>query len=82
MEFSLFFPSASDGTRENSIRLPKGKFRSDIRKNFFTKVVFRHWNKLSREMAESQCLEAFKRGINTMLRDMVYSCTWQSKGWP
>lgn len=81
MEFNLFFQATSDRIRENRIRLPKGKFSLDIRKKFFTKIVSRHWNTLFRKVVESQPLEAFKRGIDVVLRDTVYWWTWQSKGW-
>ena len=43
--------------------------RLDIRKNFFTERVIKHWNRLLREVVESPSLE----GISTLevLRDMV-----------
>jgi len=43
----------------------------DIRKNFFTARVVRHWTRLPRAVMESPSLEGFKNRVAVALGDMV-----------
>ncbi|KFO72207.1 hypothetical protein N303_07186, partial [Cuculus canorus] len=47
------------------------KFRLDIRKNFFTIRVVRHWNRLPKEAVDAPSLKVFKARLDGALGSLI-----------
>ena len=72
MGVSLFCCVTSNRMRDNALKLCQGKFRLDIKWNFFSKRGMRYRNRLPRLVVEPISLEVFKERVDEVLRDVVY----------
>jgi len=61
----------SDRIRRNGFKLEEGRFRLDIKKNFFTVRVVRHWKRLTREAVDAPSLEALKARLIGAVSNLV-----------
>lgn len=57
--------------QESSLKLCQGRFRWDIRKNFFTDRLTGPWKGQPREAVASPSSEILKKCVDVVPRDMV-----------
>ena len=67
----LFTRVDSDWTRGDGFQLRQGRFRLDIRRNFFTQRMVTHWNRLPKEAVDAPFLEAFKARLDGALDSLM-----------
>ena len=77
MRGGLVSQVTSDRTRGSGLKLHQGRFRLDIRKNFFTERtsslrVMEPWPRLPREAVESPSVEIFQTHLNTVLCSLLW----------
>ena len=56
--------------RGNGFRLKEGRFRLDMRKEFFPVKVVRHWHRLPREAVAAPSLAVFKARLDGALSNL------------
>jgi len=61
----------SNRTRGNGHKLKHRKFRLNMKNNFFTLRMMKHWNRLPRGVVESPSLEIFKTGLDKVLCSLL-----------
>jgi len=67
----LFIKACHERTRGNSFKPKKCSFGLDVRKNFFTVRVVRHWNRFPREAVNAASLQMLKVRLGGALNNLT-----------
>ncbi|KFW63923.1 hypothetical protein AS28_13592, partial [Pygoscelis adeliae] len=67
----LFIRACCNRTRGNGFKLKERQFRLDIRKQFFTLRVVKHWHRLPREVVDAPSLETFQVRLDEALSHLI-----------
>ena len=68
IERGRLFPLADETrTRGHSLKIRRSRFRTELRRNFFTQRVVNLWNSLPSEAVEATSLNVFKARIDKFL---------------
>jgi len=57
---TLYQGVCSDRKMGNGFKLKEGRYKLDIRKEFFTMRLVRHWNRVTKEAVDAPSLEVLK----------------------
>ena len=68
VEVERFFPLSKEvRTRGHSLKIKGGRFRTELRRNFFSQRVVNLWNSLPTEVVEATSLNMFKARMDGFL---------------
>ena len=67
----------SNRTRGNGLKFYQGRFRLDIREDFFSGRLVMQWHRLPRGVEKSPSLQMFKQRVDVALTDAVQSSNRQ-----
>ena len=71
MSWGVSLLSNSNRMRGDGFKF-QGKFKLDIRNNFFSKIVVRCWKGLPKDVVESLSLETYKERVDDVFLDMIW----------
>ena len=66
----LYSRVCCNSTSGNGFKLKERRFRLDVRKRFFIRVV-KHWNRLPRDVVDAPSLETFKVRLDWTLSSLI-----------